>query len=108
VLAQLRSSDIKTGEPFIFADPKLYAEHTFVEQLEARLKMDAAIPIVVGSGTLNDLAKLAAHRCERSYLCVATAASMDGYTAFGASITHNGSKQTFLCPPQKLSWPIST
>jgi glycerol-1-phosphate dehydrogenase [NAD(P)+] len=29
---------------------------------------------------------------------VATAASMDGYTAFGASITHHGSKQTFLCP----------
>jgi glycerol-1-phosphate dehydrogenase [NAD(P)+] len=23
---------------------------------------------------------------------------MDGYTAFGASITYNGSKQTFLCP----------
>src|SRR5690606_27335786 len=26
------------------------------------------------------------------------AASMDGYTAFGASITRNGSKQTFYCP----------
>jgi len=101
VLAQLSSSGIKSGEPFIFADPKLYAEHTFVEQLEARLKMDAAIPIVVGSGTLNDLAKLAAHRSARSYLCVATAASMDGYTAFGASITHNGSKQTFFCPAPK-------
>jgi glycerol-1-phosphate dehydrogenase [NAD(P)+] len=31
-------------------------------------------------------------------MSVATAASMDGYTAFGASITHNGSKQTFVCP----------
>jgi len=31
-------------------------------------------------------------------LAVATAASMDGYTAFGASITHHGSKQTFDCP----------
>src|SRR4029077_17844815 len=57
-----------------------------------------AIPIAVGSGTINDLTKLAAHHAGRSYLCVATAASMDGYTAFGASITYQGSKQTFDCP----------
>ena len=31
-------------------------------------------------------------------MAVATAASMDGYTAYGASITHRGSKQTFDCP----------
>jgi glycerol-1-phosphate dehydrogenase [NAD(P)+] len=31
-------------------------------------------------------------------MVVATAASMDGYTAYGASITRHGSKQTFDCP----------
>jgi glycerol-1-phosphate dehydrogenase [NAD(P)+] len=31
-------------------------------------------------------------------MTVATAASMDGYTAYGASITLSGSKQTFDCP----------
>jgi glycerol-1-phosphate dehydrogenase [NAD(P)+] len=62
------------------------------------LKQHSAIPVAVGSGTINDLTKLAAHRTGRPYLCVATAASMDGYTAFGASITHQGSKQTFDCP----------
>jgi glycerol-1-phosphate dehydrogenase [NAD(P)+] len=31
-------------------------------------------------------------------MCIATAASMDGYTAFGASITAGGAKQTFNCP----------
>ncbi len=36
-------------------------------------------------------------------MCVATAASMDGYTAFGASITFQGAKQTFSCPaPQAV------
>jgi glycerol-1-phosphate dehydrogenase [NAD(P)+] len=54
--------------------------------------------VAVGAGTINDLVKLAAHLCGRPYLCVATAASMDGYTAFGASITRDGSKQTFDCP----------
>jgi len=101
VLSQLKADGINYREPFILSDQNLYAEHKFVEQLEARLKTDDAIPIAVGSGTLNDLTKLAAHRCDRSYLCVATAASMDGYTAFGASITHNGSKQTFTCPAPK-------
>jgi glycerol-1-phosphate dehydrogenase [NAD(P)+] len=76
----------------------LYAEYGFVEDLEAALREHDAIPVAVGSGTLNDVTKLAAHRAGRSYLCVATAASMDGYTAFGASITHQGSKQTFDCP----------
>ena len=85
-------------EPFIYSDPALYAEHRFVAQLEERLNGNHAIPVAVGSGTINDLTKLAAHRTARSYLCVATAASMDGYTAFGASITHKGLKQTFTCP----------
>jgi glycerol-1-phosphate dehydrogenase [NAD(P)+] len=85
-------------EPFIFRAPDLYAEHRFVEELENSLKQHDAIPVAVGSGTINDLTKLAAHRTGRPYVCVATAASMDGYTAFGASITHQGSKQTFFCP----------
>lgn len=85
-------------EPFVYHDPKLYAEHGYVEQLERALGKTDAIPVAVGSGTINDLTKLAAHRVGRRYLCVATAASMDGYTAFGASITYKGSKQTFSCP----------
>jgi glycerol-1-phosphate dehydrogenase [NAD(P)+] len=85
--------------PFIYADPALYAEMRFVDQLEAALRQHDAIPVAVGSGTINDLVKLAAHRAGRpAYLCVATAASMDGYTAFGASITYQGAKQTFNCP----------
>ena len=99
VLAALRAAGLAVVEPFVFTDPGLYAEFRFVAQLEAALRRHEAIPIAVGSGTINDLVKLAAHRTGRpSYLCVATAASMDGYTAFGASITFEGAKQTFNCP----------
>jgi glycerol-1-phosphate dehydrogenase [NAD(P)+] len=97
VFDALKRAGLATVEPFIFTDPQLYAEHAFVEQLEAALRMHDAIPVAVGSGTINDLVKLAAHRIGRPYLCVATAASMDGYTAFGASITFRGAKQTFNC-----------
>ena len=80
-------------------DPDLYAEYAFVDQVRSALSPRVgAIPIAVGSGTINDLVKLASHQLGRPYLCVATAASMDGYTAYGASITKNGSKQTFDCP----------
>jgi glycerol-1-phosphate dehydrogenase [NAD(P)+] len=88
--------------PFIFSDPNLYAEYKFVDQLEAALKKHQAIPVAVGAGTLNDLTKLASHLVGRPYMCVATAASMDGYTAFGASITKDGSKQTFQCPAPRM------
>ncbi len=98
VSQQLKSAQLEFGAPVILSDPALYAEFKFVEVVEAALQNNTAIPVAVGSGTINDLVKLAAHRTGRSYLCVATAASMDGYTAFGASITFRGSKQTFDCP----------
>lgn len=97
--AALAAEHVDCVRPFIYRDPALYAEFRFVEVLEVALREHDAIPVAVGSGTVNDLVKLAAHRTGRpGYLCVATAASMDGYTAFGASITYQGAKQTFNCP----------
>jgi glycerol-1-phosphate dehydrogenase [NAD(P)+] len=93
----LRRAGAACDEPFLFG-PDVYAEHAFVERLEDALRSTNAIPVAVGSGTINDLTKLAAHRLGRPYTVVATAASMDGYTAYGASITYQGSKQTFDCP----------
>jgi glycerol-1-phosphate dehydrogenase [NAD(P)+] len=98
VMNVFRAASQPMRAPFIFSDPDLYAETRFVAHLESDLQTHAAIPVAVGSGTINDLTKLAAHRANRPYMCVATAASMDGYTAFGASITDAGSKQTFDCP----------
>lgn len=94
----LTQAGIPQDEPYVFTDPKLYAQWSFVEQLDALLAKTDAIPIAVGSGVINDLTKLCAHHNGRRYLVVGTAASMDGYTAYGASITKDGNKQTFDCP----------
>jgi glycerol-1-phosphate dehydrogenase [NAD(P)+] len=103
VAEALHTAGVPTEPPFVFEDPQLHAEYGFVERLEAALRPHDAIPIACGSGTINDLVKLAAHHLGRRYLCVATAASMDGYAAYGASITWQGSKQTILCPaPQAV------
>lgn len=84
--------------PFIFTDRDLYAEWSFVESLQDYLKSTDAIAIAVGSGVINDLCKYVSGRLGRKYMCVGTAASMDGFTAYGASITKDGNKQTFSCP----------
>jgi glycerol-1-phosphate dehydrogenase [NAD(P)+] len=98
VLEAFRCAGHACRAPFVFAEPNLYAEQQHITALEYALSGHDAIPVAVGSGTINDLTKLAAHRAGRPYLAVATAASMDGYTAFGASISYQGSKQTFNCP----------
>ena len=84
-------------KPFIFG-PHIHANIECVEELVAALRDHDAIPVAVGSGTINDLTKLAAHQTNRSYMVVGTAASMDGYSAYGASITVAGSKDTIECP----------
>jgi glycerol-1-phosphate dehydrogenase [NAD(P)+] len=98
IVKQFESENIEQEAAFVYTDPEIYAAYKYVDELVNILKKHTAIPVAVGSGTLNDLTKLAAHLTHRPYLCVATAASMDGYTAFGASITANGAKQTFNCP----------
>lgn len=89
-------------EPYVFpGEPTLYAGYANIEKLVEALQKHEAIPVAVGSGTLNDIVKRASHECGRPYLCVGTAASMDGYTAFGASIEKDGLKQTLTCPAPK-------
>ena len=86
------SSDIIQEEEF-------HAEWKYVERVDALLDAHpGAILVSVGSGVINDLCKLASHHHGQSYLTLPTAASVDGYTSFGASITYNGLKQTFECP----------
>ena len=99
VVASFHRHGIPCAEPVVFPAAGLYAESAAARQLGTALSArTAAVPVAVGSGTINDLTKLAAHWLGRLYMAVATAASMDGYTAFGASITQNGLKQTVDCP----------
>lgn len=98
VNGSLQTSGRQVMEAFVFpGQPTLHADYENIEPLTASLRRHRAIPVAVGSGTINDVAKRAAHECDRPYMNVATAASMDGYTSFGASITKDGFKQTMEC-----------
>ena len=99
VKQQLDAAGRQVADSIVFPrQPELYADYDTVLQLEAQLRDHEAVPVVVGSGTLNDVTKLAAHHLDRAYMVVATAASMDGYAAFGAAITRDSFKQTISCP----------
>jgi glycerol-1-phosphate dehydrogenase [NAD(P)+] len=92
----LRRAGLATRPPIVRSAP-LHADFDRVPELQAAIEQADATPVALGSGTINDLTKLAAHRVGRPYMVVATAASMDGYAAFGASITRDGFKQTMAC-----------
>ena len=94
----LRGVGVDVEAPFIFDEPHMHAEMRLVDILRERLGATNATPVAVGSGTINDLCKLTSSQVGRAYMVVGTAASMDGYTSFGASIEHNECKQTFSCP----------
>lgn len=99
VQRRLEEAGRDTREPYVFPGrPTLYANYDNIVVLMESLRTHDAVPVAVGSGTLNDIVKRAAYECERPYMCVGTAASMDGYTAFGASIEKDNKKQTLTCP----------
>jgi glycerol-1-phosphate dehydrogenase [NAD(P)+] len=58
--------------------------------------------LVVGSGTLNDIAKLAAFRENKPYAVFATAASMNGYASPTSSLYSEGRKQSLPARPPAL------
>ena len=98
VVQALRRAGHLAAEPLVFpGSPRLHPEAEHVRTVEERLRQQRATPVAVGSGVINDLVKVAADRVKRPYLCVATAASMDGYTAFAAAITHDGIKRIDPC-----------
>lgn len=97
VYETFQSQNVKQDEPFILDDSNLYAEYRYIDILTNRFQETNSIPVAVGSGTINDLTKLSSYNRVRPYMVVATAASMDGYTAYGASITLHGSKQSIKC-----------
>lgn len=99
VVQVLKDAGIDQLDPYVFpGEPELYAKYENIETLRDALKPLDAIAVAAGSGTLNDIVKRASGELERGYMVVGTAASMDGYTAFGSSIALDGFKQTLSCP----------
>lgn len=102
VVASLAQAGVEFAtDPYIFpGTPTLYAGYENVEILREHIRPlgEETVVCSIASGTLNDLAKLASGELGREYMNVCTAASVDGYASFGASIAKDGFKITRNCP----------
>jgi glycerol-1-phosphate dehydrogenase [NAD(P)+] len=98
--AQLEGRGIGTLTPMrLPARPRLKPRVELARQIAERLRSCDALPVAAGSGVVNDLVKYAAELAGKPYLCLATAASMDGYAASGAALLEDGFKRTLACAP---------
>jgi glycerol-1-phosphate dehydrogenase [NAD(P)+] len=98
VQASLDAAGVDPVAPMVFpAEPTLEASYANSNRVRERLRETGAIGVAVGSGTLNDLTKLASAELGRRYAVVGTAASMDGYSGFGAPMSRDGVKVTMPC-----------
>ena len=120
VEAALNADGIITRRHVFAAKPRLKPTVDLAEEIAAILATDTATPVAIGSGVINDVVKYAAFQLNRPYLCVATAASMDGYTSAGAPLSDKGFKKTIptrparavladldviaAAPPEMLGW----
>ena len=101
VEAALNAAGVATRRHIIPAIPRPKPTTDLADSLGAAL-LPGEVPIAIGSGVMNDMVKYAAFMRDTTYLCVATAASMDGYTSAGAPLSEKGFKKTIACRPAKV------
>ena len=98
VASLLAAEGLAACDPVMLTgDPRVKPSAETARAIAATLKSAAALPIAVGAGVINDLVKYAAELAGTPYVCVPTAASMDGYAASGAALRDDGFKRTFAC-----------
>jgi len=98
--AVLAAAGIATRRHVIAADPRPKPTLDLAKALHAVLR-PGETPVAIGSGVINDVVKHAAFAAGMPYLCVATAASMDGYASAGAPLSDQGFKKTIACRPAR-------
>ncbi len=98
----LASAGIAASRHILPADPRPKPDRVLAEDLRAIQSDHGGTAIAVGSGVINDLVKYGAYQIGKPYFCVATAASMDGYSSSGSPLVDNGFKKTIECVPPKV------
>lgn len=109
VEALLKNSGIIVSEYILEPSGKTFhADYFYVDQVRSAIESATKdgvkpVPVAVGSGVINDLTKRAAGELNIPYFTVATAASVDGYSSFGAALrSPEGAKQTYACPAPRV------
>lgn len=92
--AKLRERGMNVAES-VYPERQLYADEKALAKALLDLEPDADMVIAVGSGTINDIARMISYKTRIPYLVVATAPSMDGYASTVSPLLVNGFKVTY-------------
>ena len=98
LLEQLKASGhtaaLHVLEPRAGEDHVMCADEEIAALQEHLAPTPGVNAIAVGAGSINDIVKMATAKLDRPYQCVATAASMNGYTSAIAAVLSRGVKRT--------------
>jgi len=78
----------------LFETPQVVPNEAAIVKVMMDLNETIDFMIAVGSGAINDLARLVGSRCHMPYISIPTAASMDGYSAEVSLLVLDGIKKT--------------
>jgi len=95
---ELRRSGLPCSEPMML-EGEPHGDDKSVAAVRGGIERAKAVPVAVGSGTINDLVKRASFEAGTEYICVPTAPSVDGFTSSGSALKVKGFKTTLACPP---------
>ena len=78
----------------------LVTDERLIGSMLVHMPQETGLIIAVGSGTMNDTARVVSARCNTPYIIVATAPSMDGYASVTSAVVMDGGKKSVsLCVP---------
>jgi len=80
---------------FDSGDHMLLPDERSIGRALLEVEPDTAFILVVGSGVLNDIARIVSYRTGKQFAVVGTAPSMDGYTSVGSSLIVGNKKITY-------------
>lgn len=99
VINLLENANIKYFK-YIFKDADLEPDEKSVGSAVMHFNTECDVIVAVGSGVINDIAKILAKLSGKKYIIVATAPSMDGYASESSSMSMDGVKVSLgsKCP----------
>jgi glycerol-1-phosphate dehydrogenase [NAD(P)+] len=74
----------------------LVTDERLIGGMLLRMAPQTELVIAIGSGTMNDTARVVSTRCNIPYIIVATAPSMDGYASSTSAVVMDGGKKSVM------------
>ena len=95
----VRSAGLVLNKMVFPAQPVLRANEASIAQVLQALNGQEHLLAAVGSGTITDIVRYVAFQTNMPFISIPTAASVDAYTSFTASITLQQLKRSILAKP---------